>query len=167
MTEELSHTVFKTTAGWVGLLGSGAGLRLITLPQNSEAEAEKTLGVNGIPALSSPGKFQSLKERLQAYYEGQRVDFNDTLDLYGSTDFQRAVWEATRLIPYGETRSYAWIAEKTGKPKAQRAAGQALHRNPLPIIVPCHRVIASDGSLRGFGGGVEMKGFLLRLESKR
>ncbi|GAI87660.1 unnamed protein product, partial [marine sediment metagenome] len=74
-------------------------------------------------------------------------------------------WEETRLIPYGETRSYAWVAKQVGKPKAARAVGQAMGSNPLPIIIPCHRVITSNGKLGGFGGGLEMKRQLLSLEA--
>jgi len=75
------------------------------------------------------------------------------------------VWQATRLIPYGETRSYLWVAVQIGKPGAARAVGQALGRNPLPVIIPCHRVIASDGGLGGFTGGLVMKRRLLELET--
>ena len=78
--------------------------------------------------------------------------------------FRRLVWEATRLIPYGETRSYGWVAKQIGKPHAARAVGQALGKNPFLIIVPCHRVIAGDGTLGGFGGGLEMKQTLLEME---
>ncbi|GAH65608.1 unnamed protein product, partial [marine sediment metagenome] len=90
--------------------------------------------------------------------------FPDRLDLSGATDFQRKVWETTRLIPYGETRSYAWVAEQIKQPRALRAVGQALGRNPLPIIVPCHRVVASNGKPGGFTGGIEVKKRLLHLE---
>ena len=164
MSQEFFYAIFHTTAGWVGLLGSPAGLRRATLPQHSEAEVIQLLGIDNSPVDFSPRLYQRLIERLQTYYEGHPVDFPDKLDLSVGTDFQQSVWQATRLIHYGETRSYAWIAGKIGRPKAPRAVGQALHRNPLPVIIPCHRVIASDGALRGFGGGVEMKSYLLTLE---
>ena len=164
MNQELYYAVFQTAAGWVGLLGSPAGLRRATLPQHSEAEVIKSLRSESSEAVLSPRLYQSLIERLQMYYEGRPVDFPDKLDLSGGTNFQRSVWQATRLIPYGETRSYAWIAGQIGRPKASRAVGQALHRNPLPVIIPCHRVVAGDGTLGGFGGGVEMKSYLLTLE---
>jgi len=111
----------------------------------------------------SPQRFQDLAERLRAYYAGHKVDFPDELDLSTATSFQREVWEATRLIPYGETRSYKWVA---AKPKAVRAVGQALGKNPLPVIIPCHRVLASNGGLGGFGGGLDTKRFLLQMEAK-
>jgi methylated-DNA-[protein]-cysteine S-methyltransferase len=164
MTGDLFYAVFHTVAGWAGLLGSEAGLRRATLPQHSEAGVTRLLGIENSPAGSSPGHFKSLIERLQAYYDGCPADFDDKLDLSGSTEFQRSVWQATRLIPYGETRSYAWVAGQIGSPKASRAVGQALKRNPLPVIVPCHRVVAGNGTLGGFGGGEEIKRYLLALE---
>jgi O-6-methylguanine DNA methyltransferase len=112
----------------------------------------------------SPDAFSDIVERLKEYYRGCKVAFPDKLDLTGATPFQHAVWTAAQRIPYGETRSYRWVAERIGKPQAARAVGQALGRNPLAIIVPCHRVLASDGGLGGFGGGLEMKRQLLRLE---
>jgi methylated-DNA-[protein]-cysteine S-methyltransferase len=93
------------------------------------------------------------------------VTFPDELDLPQATTFQRKVWEITRLIPYGETRSYSWVAEQLGKAGAVRAVGRALARNPLPIITPCHRVVEKDGTLGGYSGGVEIKEYLLQLEA--
>jgi O-6-methylguanine DNA methyltransferase len=100
---------------------------------------------------------------LQEYFAGERKKFSFPLDLRG-TDFQLACWRALMGIPYGETRSYAEIARAVGKPRAFRAVGMANNRNPIAIVVPCHRVIASDGSLAGYGGGMEIKRFLLELE---
>ncbi|MCP4607507.1 MAG: methylated-DNA--[protein]-cysteine S-methyltransferase, partial [Planctomycetes bacterium] len=110
--------------------------------------------------------FRELGFRLTRYFEGEKIDFSDDLDLRGSTDFQRDVWEANCSIPYGETRTYGWIAEKLGRPGSVRAVGQALARNPLPIIIPCHRVVGSSGSLGGYSGGLELKKRLLELELK-
>jgi len=104
-------------------------------------------------------------ERLRTYFSGHKAAFPDELDLSAATPFQREVWEITRLIPYGETRSYTWVAEQIGKPKALRAVGQALGSNPLPVIVPCHRVLNVDGKLGGYSRGVEMKRYLLSLEA--
>jgi methylated-DNA-[protein]-cysteine S-methyltransferase len=104
-------------------------------------------------------------ERFKTYFKGGKMAFPDQLDLSGATPFQRKVWEITRLIPYGETRSYTWVAEQVNKPRAARAVGQALARNPLPIIIPCHRVVTIEGKLGGFSGGVEIKKRLLNLES--
>jgi len=109
--------------------------------------------------------FEDLVARLRTYFSGHKVSFPDQLDLSGATPFQRQVWEKTRLIPFGETRSYSWVAEQIKQPGAVRAVGQALGRNPLPIIIPCHRVITADGKPCGYTGGLDMKRFLLRLEA--
>jgi O-6-methylguanine DNA methyltransferase len=100
---------------------------------------------------------------LEEYFAGKRREFSFPLDLRG-TDFQLACWRALLAIPYGETRSYAAIARAVGKPNAFRAVGMANNRNPIAIVVPCHRVIASDGTLCGYGGGLEVKRKLLELE---
>ncbi|MGD0795874.1 MAG: methylated-DNA--[protein]-cysteine S-methyltransferase [Dehalococcoidales bacterium] len=163
MANESSYTVFHTAAGWVGILSSGNGLRRVTLPQRSEAGVYRELG-NPEQATLADNGFSDLKERLQAYFAGEQIDFPDTLDFSGATPFQRDVWRITRLIPYGRTRSYQWVAAQTGRPGAARAVGQALGKNPFPIIVPCHRVVASNGGLGGYSGGIEMKRFLLSLE---
>jgi len=165
MTQQLNYTLFNSDMGWVGLLASATGLLGTTLPQPSAEEAYLLLGSRVNRAACSPRRFDDLTERLKAYFSGQRMTFPDKIILSPATHFQREVWEKTRLIPYGETRSYGWVAEQIGEPRAARAVGQALGKNPLPIIVPCHRVVASDGKLGGFGGGVEMKRHLLSLET--
>ena len=152
--------------GWLGLLSSANGLLRITLPQRSAQDALQLLGDRANCANQAPHLFEDLKKRCQAYFSGQRTDFPDKLDLAGATSFQHKVWEATRFIPYGETRSYTWVAEEIKNRGAARAVGQALARNPLPVIVPCHRVTASDGKLGGFSGGLEMKRHLLWLEAQ-
>jgi methylated-DNA-[protein]-cysteine S-methyltransferase len=165
MSGELKYTVSYIDTGWVGILGSSHGLLRTTLPQGSAQAAEELLGDRVREAVWSADFFADLLQRLRSYFSGHRVAFPDELDLSLATAFQREVWQITRLIPYGETRSYAWVAEQLGKAGASRAVGQALTRNPLPIIVPCHRVVAKDGKLGGYSGGVEKKGYLLWLES--
>lgn len=107
-----------------------------------------------------------LINELTRYLNGEAVDFEVELDLAGCTDFQRRVYEAARLIPRGETRSYGWVAERCGSPRGSRAIGQALKRNPVVIVIPCHRVIAGDGGIGGFGSGLDWKRLLLRWESQ-
>jgi O-6-methylguanine DNA methyltransferase len=109
---------------------------------------------------------QRAVRELQEYAEGRRKKFTVPLDLVG-TPFQQKVWQALCEIPYGETRSYQQIARRVGNPKASRAVGMANHYNPVAIVVPCHRVIASDGSLGGYAGGLEMKRQMLRLEQSK
>jgi methylated-DNA-[protein]-cysteine S-methyltransferase len=165
MSGGLEYSIFKTEMGWVGILASARGLLAATLPQPTAPAARQLLGAKVNEAARSPDAFPDLAKRLKKYYGGRRVAFPDRLDLTGATPFRQAVWMAAQRIPYGETRSYRWVAARIGKPQATRAVGQALGRNPLAIIVPCHRVVASDGGLCGFGGGLEMKRQLLRLEA--
>lgn len=148
-------------------MSSPAGLRKVILPQESkEAVLSQVKGWDYPAEGDNSASFGDLPQRLRSYLEGEPVDFPDTLDLAGATRFQRSVWRIARTIPYGETRSYAWVASQLGLPEAARAVGQALGRNLLPIIIPCHRVIGSDGSLSGFGGGVKMKRYLLQIEAR-
>jgi methylated-DNA-[protein]-cysteine S-methyltransferase len=101
--------------------------------------------------------------QLEQYLAGERTEFDVDIEVVG-TPFERRVWDEVRAIPYGETASYAEIARRIGRPDACRAVGRANGRNPVPVIVPCHRVIGSDGSLTGYAGGIEMKRALLDLE---
>ncbi|MEM9409415.1 MAG: methylated-DNA--[protein]-cysteine S-methyltransferase [Acidobacteriota bacterium] len=110
-----------------------------------------------------PVALEAAKSQLAEYFDGERDVFDLDLEPEG-TDFQRAVWSALATIPFGETWSYAQLAERIGRPSAVRAVGAANGRNPLPIVLPCHRVIGADGSLTGFGGGLDAKRFLLDLE---
>jgi methylated-DNA-[protein]-cysteine S-methyltransferase len=103
--------------------------------------------------------------QLEQYFAGDRTEFDLDLELDG-TPFERRVWEEVRAIPYGETATYAEIAERIGSPKACRAVGRANGRNPIAVIVPCHRVIGSDGTLTGYAGGIELKRTLLDLERR-
>ena len=154
MNEELISFTFDTPLVRVGITASVRGLLTLTMPSPSAPTAQEQ---------PSP-QFTGLIERLKAYFNGSKVAFPDKLDLSGATPFQLKVWEITRLIPYGETRSYHWVAEQIGQPAAARAVGQALAKNPLPIIIPCHRVVASDGKLGGYSGGLEIKRSLIHLE---
>jgi methylated-DNA-[protein]-cysteine S-methyltransferase len=163
MTPGFRYATFDTALGSIAVLGSAKGLRRVTLPQRSAGEANLLLGIN--EAVNSPSQFADLINRFRAYFSGHQVTFPDRLDLSGTTDFQQRVWAATRLIPYGVTRSYLWVARQIDQPNAARAVGQALAKNPLPVIIPCHRVLASHGQLGGFSGGVAMKQQLLLLES--
>ena len=113
-----------------------------------------------------PETFQPIVEQLRCYFRGEAVEFEVPLDLSAHTPFLRKVWEATRTIPYGETRSYAELAAMVGHPRAYRAVGRAMALNPVPIIIPCHRVIGSDGRLHGYGGGLELKQRLLDMERR-
>ena len=139
-----------------GLVASEAGIRAIEL--NGAAE------LPGRESESNPWLRQAA-EQLRAYFAGELRDFDLTLDMQG-TEFQKRVWRELLKIPYGETRSYSFVANTIGAPKAVRAVGAANGRNPIPIVVPCHRVIGAGGSLVGYGGGLPLKRFLLDLEAR-
>ena len=113
-----------------------------------------------------PGAFSTAVDQLEAYFAGELTDFDIELDLRG-TEFQQRVWKALLTIPYGETRSYGEIAEQIGALGAARAVGLANGHNPIAIVVPCHRVIGANGTLTGFGGGLDRKRTLLELENQR
>jgi methylated-DNA-[protein]-cysteine S-methyltransferase len=162
---EAAAYIFQTELGWVGVASSTLGLQRFILPQSSFADVCQKLGIELKPDSELPESLRSISDRLKLYFNGYKILFLDELDLSGGTEFQRKVWKATRLIPYGETRSYSWIAERIGNHNAVRAVGQALGENPLPIIVPCHRVLGKNGGLGGYGGGIDLKGYLLWLEA--
>lgn len=160
----LRYTSFKTDSGWVGMVISPSGIVKLSLPQPSEKSALEDLSLGPDAVRVSFERFDELVSRIREYFKGKLVEFDDKLDTSAGTDFQRSVWSACRSIPYGQTRTYAWIAKQIGKPSASRAVGNALGKNPLPIIVPCHRVLASGGGLGGFKGGLPTKKMLLKLE---
>ena len=160
---------FETRLGWVGLLASDSGIRRATLPRDSAADCAAELG-NDAAAAADPDMFADLRGRLVRYFDGRDERFDDVpLDWGGASEFHRRAWAACRTIPRGETRSYKWLAKAAaGNPNAARAAGGAMARNRVPIIVPCHRVVGTDGALRGFGSGqtrIDLKRRLLDMES--
>ncbi len=157
---------FETPSGWMACLMSPGGLKKLTLPHESIAAAMEALGDIG-KAIINPRKSLAITREIQAYFQGHRPRFNTQLDISDGTLFRRNIWQAIRSIPYGETRSYGWVACTAGYPGAARAAGQATGENPIAIIVPCHRVINSDGTIGGFGKGwqaVDLKRHLLAIE---
>ncbi len=159
----MDFLVFPTTLGWVGLLASSKGLSRLALPQQDQEEVLRELG-QVAEAPHNPSAFGDLPQRIISYLSGERVKFADAVDLDGTSPFQRRVLDKLRRIPYGKTRSYGWVAQAVGVPQGPRAVGQAVARNPIPLIIPCHRVVGSNG-LGGFGGGLDLKRLLLRQEA--
>jgi methylated-DNA-[protein]-cysteine S-methyltransferase len=148
-----------TPIGELLLAGDDAGLGLIGFPEGSmRRDPEPDWIFNEKP-------FATVRRQLSEYFAGERQEFDLPLNLTG-TEFQLLVLEELRRIPYGETTSYGDIARRIGRPRAVRAVGAANGRNPLPIVVPCHRVIGKTGDLTGFGGGLDTKEALLRLEAE-
>ena len=151
------YTYMDSPVGRLLLAGEADGLALISFPEDRYRREP------GPDWQADQGNFGAALDQLGAYFAGELTDFDLDLAPEG-TSFQRAVWTALRDIPYGETRSYGEIAREIGRPAASRAVGAANGSNPLPIVVPCHRVIGSTGKLTGFGGGIEVKAALLALE---
>lgn len=164
---ETGHLVAAATGtamGWAGVALSRDGLRYATLFHRSEAACMGELSAIGARPGEHPLATRAL-ELLRAYAAGEPAAIEEfPVDLPECTDLQRKTWLALRDIPRGETRSYGWLARYVGEAHAPRAIGAAVGANPIPLWVPCHRVVASDGSLHGFGGGLAMKSALLELE---
>ena len=158
-----NYTCFQSPFGWVSVARSERGIVRVIFGASTEAEADSLL-LNGMKATKSHSGLSKAVDLLTRYFSGEAISFGLDLDLAAGTEFQTAVWEITRQIPYGEARSYGWIAQEIGKPKAVRAVGRAMGANLLPIIIPCHRVIRSDGGLGGYSGGLRWKRQLLELE---
>lgn len=146
------YDTFKSPIGTLYLIFSGVYLTGLSF--------EKPLEIPFKAGAAPAGFIRQLKE----YFEGLNITFSQKLRFLEGTDFERRVWIALRDIPYGETRTYKWLAERIGIPTATRAVGRALSKNPIPIVLPCHRVIESDGSIGGYSSGVDIKRRLLEIE---
>lgn len=156
----LYYDVMETPIGPLRLVADDAGLRRICFRIERHPRADDELGEH------TPAKLHHARKQLEEYFAGERRHFDLVLNPIG-TEFQRRAWRALCDIPFGETRSYLDQARAIGQPSAMRAVGAANGRNPLPIVIPCHRVIGSNGSLVGFGGGLEIKSALLALETRQ
>lgn len=165
-TGSLIYTVFNSPLGLVGLAASRRGIVQMKLQLANEDEFLEYLApARERPPLKNSEAFRALKNHLDLYFKGQRVHFDCPLDLGSATPFQIRVWRELRSIPYGETRSYQWLAGAVGNPEACRAVGGANGKNPVPILVPCHRVVRKNGDWGGYsGGGIQVKRFLIELE---
>ena len=153
------YQYIKSLVGKLLVAGDEKGLHLINFPR----EGKPSLPESGWKENSKP--FQEALHQLEAYFAGKLKTFSLDICL-NVTPFQKKVLTALRQVPYGETISYGKLAETIGNPKASRAVGQANARNPIPIVIPCHRVIGSSGKLTGFGGGISVKQRLLDLEQQ-
>jgi len=166
--EKIKFDVVNTKWGFVAITLSKHGFRHVILPQAKKQAAFDLLcqqlhGEELVPDDANP-LLKELGSKIRQYFAGRPMEFIYKLDYNVATVFQREVWSVARTIPAGQTRTYGWVAERLGDPESKRAVGQALNANPLPLVVPCHRVVAAHGRLGGFGGGPEMKSRLLKLE---
>jgi methylated-DNA-[protein]-cysteine S-methyltransferase len=161
--------VFKTRSGWIGLQATARGVRAIVLPQPSRRAVERALvrlsfSLPLTPHSSPAALLRRAKRELAEFLDGKRRRVQFPLDLAAGTPFQRRVWQVAKTIPFGQARSYRWVAQRVGGVRYARAVGRALGANPVPIAVPCHRVLTQAGSLGGFSCGLAMKRRLLALE---
>ena len=171
MRNSLKYTVFKTKWGYFGLAGTESGLCRSCLPQPEREKVKSLLLKNLRPAQYDKNFFKPVQEQVTAYFEGAYVNFSRDLPLAleGFSLFSRQVLTACRDISFGQTISYAGLAKKIGRPAAARAVGGTLARNPLPLIIPCHRVVCANGKIGGFSamGGAEIKKGMLELEKNQ
>ncbi|WP_285719632.1 MGMT family protein [Pelosinus sp. IPA-1] len=154
------HTILETDWGYMTAIWTDIGLWELDFPVKDKPEEPKGEVTEAVKFWS-----EQLRQELNMYWRGFAVIFGVPIDWRGYTSFQAAVLKFTATISYGQTTSYGALAREINSPKAARAVGGALHRNRVPIVVPCHRVIGAKGTLTGFGGGIELKQALLLLES--
>lgn len=162
-TETALQRVIDTPLGHLRLLASARGLAGVWFVEG-QRHAPDAQEVATWPQAYNHSVLNAAADQLIRYFEGRLTAFSLPLDLSSGTLFQREVWQALNEIPHGQTRSYRCLAERIGRPQAMRAVGAAVGRNPLSMVVPCHRVLGSDGSLTGYAGGLDRKQALLQLE---
>ena len=155
-----THTEVDSPTGVLTLVATDGVLSGLYMVDQRHRPPQERFGTRAEPA---EPPFAAAAAQLAAYFRGELTEFDLPLTLHG-TGFQRRVWAALRTIPYGETVSYGWLATELGQPTASRAVGLANGKNPIGVIVPCHRVVGSTGGLTGYGGGLERKRWLLDLE---
>ncbi|MDI6890571.1 MAG: methylated-DNA--[protein]-cysteine S-methyltransferase [Thermodesulfovibrionales bacterium] len=148
---ESFYDTFESPVGILYLVFTGKTLREVSFKKPGEV-----IRKGEAPSL--------IKKELKEYFEDGREEFTQKIGFTKGTEFDRKVWLALKEVPYGETRTYKWLAEKVGKPAAYRAVGRALSRNPIPILLPCHRIIESNGSIGGYSSGLDIKRRLLEIE---
>ena len=162
----LKACVFHTPWGWMGVSETTKGINAVVLPKGSRQAVLSELGWPSDDSLEgrpSP-RLQEARAQLIGYLAGTRRSFDLLLDFSGGTIFQQKVWRTLRGISYGRLRSYQWVALRVGGGRYARAVGNAVGANPIPIVIPCHRIVAHDSSLGGFSGGLPTKRKLLTLE---
>jgi methylated-DNA-[protein]-cysteine S-methyltransferase len=162
---KLYYTTFKSPIGEILVTRSDKGVNLIAFPKSKWGKFLVALkAAEDVDVTKDDRKFSSLKKQLKSYFAGKKVKFREPLDLTGGTPFQRRVWKAMFKIPSGQTKSYGWLAGQAGGKNKARSVGAACGANPVPIIIPCHRVIRENGGLGGYGGGLSVKRKLLQIE---
>lgn len=161
---EITYGVFYSSLGNIVLVAKNERLVSLSVTRQSDMVTLRGLRAEHPEGVQSDRPFRKTLLQLNRYLKGERTEFETDVDISHLPGFTRAVLDEVRHIPFGETRSYAWIARTLGKGSASRAVGQAVKKNPVPIIIPCHRVVRQDGSIGGFSMENVSKEYLLRLE---
>jgi methylated-DNA-[protein]-cysteine S-methyltransferase len=162
---DVSFDVAETQIGPLLLAVTERGLCRISFDPEPDRETETLARTFGVRVLRAPRELDPVRRELDEYFEGRRRDFDLPLDLRGREGFSRDILKRLAKVPYGEVTTYKSLAVEAGNPRAARAVGTIMNRNPIPIVLPCHRVVGSNGSLVGYGGGLERKRLLLDLEA--
>jgi methylated-DNA-[protein]-cysteine S-methyltransferase len=162
--DEEHFVVYESSIGYIIIVARNGKVVSLDVSSGGMYEARKIVSTHYPDATESMTSFKTIRTLLDRYLQGRKVEFEVDLDISRLGEFTQKVLDELMTIPYGETRTYGWLAKKIGKPGAARAVGQALKRNPIPIIIPCHRVIRDDGTIGGFSMGVNLKERLLALE---
>jgi methylated-DNA-[protein]-cysteine S-methyltransferase len=165
-TPRRASLIFKSRWGWMGLAEAANGIARIVLPKASKqiVVSELRAGTQGLRQAAYSSRLRAARKQLTEYLAGTRTSFNLPLDLSQGTDFQRQVWKALQTVPFGQLRSYQALAARVRGKQYARAVGNAVGANPLPIVIPCHRIVTQNSSLGGFSGGLPTKQRLLALE---
>ncbi len=161
---DVSYDLAESPVGPLLVAVTERGVCRISFDPEPERETETLARQFGVRVLRSPRPVDAVRRELDEYFEGRRRDFDLDIDLAARSDFTRTVLAELARVPYGEVTTYGALAARTGRPKAARAVGTIMNRNPVPIVLPCHRVVGSTGSLVGYGGGLQRKRLLLELE---
>jgi methylated-DNA-[protein]-cysteine S-methyltransferase len=156
--------VVETPIGPLLVAVTGRGLFRISFDPDPETQLERIMRAAGPRVLRAPSAVDETRRELDEYFHRRRSSFDLTVDLRGATPFTVEVLGELARVPYGETATYAELAARAGRPQAARAVGMVMNRNPIPIVLPCHRIVGSTGSLVGYGGGLDRKAALLQLE---
>jgi methylated-DNA-[protein]-cysteine S-methyltransferase len=161
---DVAYDLVDTPIGTLLIAATERGLCRIAYDADAEQEVERLARTFGVRVLRSASPIDPARRQLDEYFEGHRHRFELPLDIDSLADFNRRVLDELARVPYGEVVTYGELATRSARPRAARAVGTVMNRNPLPIVLPCHRVIGSNGKLVGYGGGLERKEALLRLE---
>ena len=162
---DVSFDVADSPVGPLLLAVTEAGLCRISFDPEPERETEELARTFGVRVLRGPREVDRVRRELEEYFEGRRHTFDLPLDLRGRSGFMREILDRLARVPYGQVTTYKSLAVEAGNPRAARAVGTIMNRNPIPIVLPCHRVVGSNGSLVGYGGGLDRKRLLLDLEA--